>query len=154
MGYDQYTVPDDCSCQNFFCCFPLARGANIRPLPLVPFFQFLWRTANSKPPFLDYKIATKKQMHYDVTLHDVTANTNQIYVAYRNSLLSPSRVYLFQAGSMRSDSWVWREVKQREEKIIRREIREDHPLTYLLATFPAHIFLRRPPQSELTPGMG
>ena len=38
MGYDQYTVPNDCSCQTYFCCFPLAL-ANIRSWPLVPFFQ-------------------------------------------------------------------------------------------------------------------
>ena len=38
MGYDQYTVPDDCSCRTYFCCFPLTLS-NIRPLPLVPFFQ-------------------------------------------------------------------------------------------------------------------
>ena len=38
MGYDQYTVPDDCSCRTYFCCFPLAL-ANIRPWPLVSFFQ-------------------------------------------------------------------------------------------------------------------
>ena len=43
-------------------------------------------------------------MHYDVTLHDVTAIINQIYTAYRNSLLSPSGFYLFQVCSMRSDS--------------------------------------------------
>ena len=24
MGYDQYTVPNDCSCRTYFCCFPLA----------------------------------------------------------------------------------------------------------------------------------
>ena len=23
MGYDQYKVPDDCSCRTYFCCFPL-----------------------------------------------------------------------------------------------------------------------------------
>ena len=38
MGYDQYTVPNDCSCQTYFCCFPLA-FANICPWPLMPFFQ-------------------------------------------------------------------------------------------------------------------
>ena len=38
MGYDQYTVPNDCSCRTYFCCFPLAI-ANICPWPLVPFFQ-------------------------------------------------------------------------------------------------------------------
>ena len=39
MGYDQYTVPNDCSCRTDFCCFPVAL-ANICPWPLVPFFQF------------------------------------------------------------------------------------------------------------------
>ena len=24
LGYDQYVVPDDCSCRTYFCCFPLA----------------------------------------------------------------------------------------------------------------------------------
>ena len=38
VGYDQYTVPHDCSCRTYFCCFPLAL-ANICPWPLVPFFQ-------------------------------------------------------------------------------------------------------------------
>ena len=54
-------------------------------------------------------------MHNDVTLNDVTANINQ---RYSNSLLSPSGIYLFQAGTKRSDSCVWREVmiKEREEK--------------------------------------
>ena len=37
MGYDQYTVPNDCSCRSYFGCFPLAL-ANICPWPLVPFF--------------------------------------------------------------------------------------------------------------------
>ena len=35
MGHDQYTVPDDCSCGNYFCCFPLAR-VNTFPWPFVP----------------------------------------------------------------------------------------------------------------------
>ena len=35
MGYDQYTVPDDCSCRAYFCCFPLAL-ANTLPWPFVP----------------------------------------------------------------------------------------------------------------------
>ena len=38
MGYDHCTVPNDCSCRNYFFCFPLAL-ANICPWPLVPFFQ-------------------------------------------------------------------------------------------------------------------
>ena len=39
MGYDQYTVPNDCSCRTYFSCFPLA-FANMSPWPLLPFFQF------------------------------------------------------------------------------------------------------------------
>ena len=35
MGYDQYTVPDDCSCRTYFCYFPLAL-ANTFPWPFVP----------------------------------------------------------------------------------------------------------------------
>ena len=35
MGYEQYTVPDDCSCRTYFCCFPLAL-ANTFPWPFVP----------------------------------------------------------------------------------------------------------------------
>ena len=80
-------------------------------------------------------------MHYDVTLHDVTAIINQIYTAYRNSLLSPSGFYLFQVRPMRSDSWVWREVKEREEKNIKKgDTREPIP-TLPPPLFPAHIFL-------------
>ena len=49
MGYDQYTVPDDCSCRTYFCCFPLAL-ANTFPWPFVPilsnFFEKKKRTQN------------------------------------------------------------------------------------------------------------
>ena len=38
MGYDQYSVPDDCSCRSYFCCFPLAL-TNLCPWPLPLFFQ-------------------------------------------------------------------------------------------------------------------
>ena len=78
-------------------------------------------------------------MHYDVTLNYVLANTNQ---RYSNSLLSPSGVYLFQARSMRSDSWVWREVKKREEK--KEGDMRRPPSTLPLAIVPARIFFRRP----------
>ena len=43
---------------------------------------------------------------------------------------------------MRSDSWVWREVKKREEK--KEGDTRGPPPTLPLAIFPAHIFLRRP----------
>ena len=35
MGYDQYTVSDDCTCRTYFCCSPLAL-ANTFPRPVVP----------------------------------------------------------------------------------------------------------------------
>ena len=35
MGYDRYTVPGDCSCRTYFCCFPLAL-ANTFSWPFVP----------------------------------------------------------------------------------------------------------------------
>ena len=41
MGYDQYTVPNDCSCRTDFCCFPVAL-ANKCPWPLVPFFSIFF----------------------------------------------------------------------------------------------------------------
>ena len=78
-------------------------------------------------------------MHHDVTLNYVPANTNQ---RYSNSLLSPSGVYLFQARFMHSDSWVWREVKKREEKK-EGDMRRPPP-TLPLAIVSARIFLRRP----------
>ena len=34
MGYDRYTVSDDCSCRTYFCCFPLAL-ANAFSWPFV-----------------------------------------------------------------------------------------------------------------------
>ena len=37
MGYDRYTVPDDCSCRTYFCFFTLAL-ANIFPWPFMPIF--------------------------------------------------------------------------------------------------------------------
>ena len=54
MGYDQYTVPG-CSCQTYFCCFPLLL-ANIRSSLSHHFFKFLWKTVNSKPPTTPFGI--------------------------------------------------------------------------------------------------
>ena len=47
VGYDQFTVPDDSSFQTYSCCFPLAL-ANIRPWPLVPFFQISLKNSELK----------------------------------------------------------------------------------------------------------
>ena len=57
MGYDQYTVPD-CSCQTYFCCFPLL-VANICPWPLEPFFQISLKNSELKAThntFRDYRV--------------------------------------------------------------------------------------------------
>ena len=56
MGSDQYTVPDDCSCRTYFCCFLLAL-ANTFPCPfLANSFKFLWKKENSKPPTMPFRI--------------------------------------------------------------------------------------------------
>ena len=45
MGYDQYTVPVTLAVKT--SCFPLA-CANIRPLPLMPFFQISLKNGELK----------------------------------------------------------------------------------------------------------
>ena len=47
VGYDQYNVPDDCSCRTYFCCFPLVL-ADICPWLLVQFFQMSLKNNESK----------------------------------------------------------------------------------------------------------
>ena len=56
MGYDQYNVPDDCSCRTYFCCFPLAL-ANTFPWPFVPILSnFFEKKENLKPPTMPFRI--------------------------------------------------------------------------------------------------
>ena len=56
VGYDQYTVPDDCSCRTYFCCFPLA-FANTFPWPFVPILSNSFgKKENSKPPTMPFRI--------------------------------------------------------------------------------------------------
>ena len=88
-------------------------------------------------------------MHHDVTLNDVTANINQ---RYSNSLLSPSGFYLFQAHSMRSDSWVRREVKKWEEK--NEGDTRGPPPTLPSRNFSCSQLFAPSPQPELTPAIG
>ena len=76
VGYDQYTVPNDCSCWTYFCCFLLAL-ANIDSGPLMPFFQIslenradktthntFWdcRVHFSRQPFLKQRYTMKKPL--------------------------------------------------------------------------------------------
>ena len=56
VGYDQYTVPDECSCRTYFCCFLLAL-ANTFPRPFVPILSnFFEKKENSKPPTMPFRI--------------------------------------------------------------------------------------------------
>ena len=54
LGYDQYVVPNDCSCRTYFCCFPLAL-ANITSQTsraiLSNFFEEQCRSKLLKIPF-------------------------------------------------------------------------------------------------------
>ena len=47
MGYDQYTVPDTVAVEPTFVAFLIAH-ANIRPWPLVPFFQISLKNSELK----------------------------------------------------------------------------------------------------------
>ena len=50
MGYDQYTVPDDCSCRTYFCCFHVAL-ADTFPWPFVPILSnFFEKKRNQNYP--------------------------------------------------------------------------------------------------------
>ena len=53
IGYDQYTVPDVCSCRTYFCCFPLALE-NTFPWPFVPILSnfFEQRRTQKHPQYL------------------------------------------------------------------------------------------------------
>ena len=67
MGYGQYTVPDLLSCQTYFCCFPLAL-TNIRPWPLVPFFETSLKSSELKTthnPFRDCRV------HFPTTFFEI-----------------------------------------------------------------------------------
>ena len=58
MGYDQYTVPDDCSCRTYFYCFPLAL-VNTFPWPFVPILSNFFeeqRTQNHPQAFRDCRV--------------------------------------------------------------------------------------------------
>ena len=58
IGYGQYTVPDLLTCQTYFCCFPLAL-TNVRPWPLVPFFETSLKSSELKTthnPFRDCRV--------------------------------------------------------------------------------------------------
>ena len=66
MGYDQYIAPNDCSCRTYFCCFPLAL-ADIRPWPLVPFFQISLKNSDNTIQY----ISGLSRAHFPTTFLEV-----------------------------------------------------------------------------------
>ena len=50
MGYDQYTVPTDCSCQTYFCCFPLAIANTTSQTSRAILSNFFEEQCTQKPP--------------------------------------------------------------------------------------------------------
>ena len=83
MGYDQHTVPNDCSCQTYFCCFPLAL-ANIKLClwPPVPFFQISLKNVHSKPPTIPFRIVA-------CTFSDNLYRNSCIYYSQTRSSVPP-----------------------------------------------------------------
>ena len=61
-----------CSCQHIFFCFPSAR-ANIRPWPLVPFFQISLKNSKLKTThntFRDCRVHFFRQPFYETTVYN------------------------------------------------------------------------------------
>ena len=58
MGYDQYKVPDDCSCRTYFCCFPLTLANTFACGLSYQYFQISLKKKkeNSKSPIMPFRI--------------------------------------------------------------------------------------------------
>ena len=67
--------------------------------------------------------------------------TDELLPALRKTKFLLPRSLLFRRQNSSVKSFLDQSKSERKK---RREIREDHPLPYPLAIFPAHIFLRRP----------
>ena len=90
MGYDQYTVPDDCSCRTYFCYFPLAL-ANTFPWPFVPILSNFFekkRTLN-RPQCLSGLSRTL----FPTTFLEIAVNTNRSTSVTRANNQSLERHY-------------------------------------------------------------
>ena len=82
MGYNQYTVPDDCSCRTYFCCFPLA-FANTFPWPFVPILSnfFEKQRTQNHPQCL----SRLSRALFPTTFLEIA-----VYIMYRRSYAAPS----------------------------------------------------------------
>ena len=56
MGYDQYTVPDDCSCRRLLLLLSFSTRKHIFMAFRANSFKFLWKQENSKPPTMPFRI--------------------------------------------------------------------------------------------------
>ena len=82
LGYDQHTVPGDCSCRTYFCCSAFASRKHKQTYVhgvSGHSFKFLWWTVNSKPPTIPFGIVVwsffdsllRNRMHKQPTLFTV-----------------------------------------------------------------------------------
>ena len=79
MGYDQYTVPDDCSCRTYFCCFLLAL-ANTFPCPFVPILSNFFekrRTQNHPQCLSGLSRALFPTTFLEIAIYTIQRNTFQ-----------------------------------------------------------------------------
>ena len=79
MGSDQYTVPDDCSCRTYFCCFLLAL-ANTFPCPFVPILSNFFekrRTQNHPQCLSGLSRALFPTTFLEIAIYTIQRNTFQ-----------------------------------------------------------------------------
>ena len=92
VGYDQYTVPNDCSCRTYFCCFPLAL-ANICPWPLARFFQISLENRADKTThntFRDCRVHFFRQP-FSKQLYIYTVIRTLFFVLFETTRTGPGR---------------------------------------------------------------
>ena len=74
MGYDQYTVSDDCTCRIYFCCFPLALAKHFHGLS-CQFFQISLKNSELKTThnaFQDCRVHFFDNLSWNICIHRVT----------------------------------------------------------------------------------
>ena len=85
MGYDHYTVPNDCTCRTYFCCFPLALE-NTFPWPFVPILSnfFEEQRTQNHPQYL----SGLSRALFPITFLEIAV------LIFINLLISPSYLLL------------------------------------------------------------
>ena len=108
MGYDQYTVPNDCSCRTSFCCFPLVLDQTYVHGLQCDSFKFLWRTVLSKPPSMPFGIvmcpfSDKLSQNSCMHLHFIFATWNS-HISWLNMLDTMLLI-------LKLCNWIWKNTK-------------------------------------------